>query len=246
MSDKTDQPSLDRFTLVIPAFDEEENLPLLLEEIDRVLDSANLQCEIILVNDGSRDRTLEVMLGLKTKYSQHEVRVLTLDGNHGLSAALDAGFRNATCDVVVTIDSDLQNDPADIPLLLARIHECDAVFGVRKNRHDGFVKKASSSIANRIRNWATGEAMRDTGCTLKAFRRVFLSRIKMYDGMHRFFSSLLYMEGARIQEVEVNHRPRIHGKSKYYLSNRLIGPFRDLFAVVWMKRRNLHYRITEK
>lgn len=234
------------FSLVIPAYDEEENLPILMAEIDAMLKSNRLSCEVLFVNDGSKDHTLEVMTQLKKDYPAYKVRILALDGNYGLSAALDAGFRSATCDVVVSIDSDLQNDPADIPKLLEKMEENDIVLGIRTKRQDSFVKKVSSRIANSVRNWATHEKVLDTGCTLKAFRRSYLQRIKMYTGMHRFLPSLLEMEGARIAQVQVNHRPRIHGKAKYYLWNRLIGPFVDLLAVWWMKRRHISYRIDEK
>lgn len=234
-----------QFSLVIPAKEEEENLPILMKEVDEMLQKSGLACEVLFVNDGSRDHTLDVMRNLQAEYPQHNIRILNLDGNYGLSAALDAGFRSATSDVVVSIDADLQNDPADIPKLLEKIPEYDAVMGVRAKRQDSFVKKMSSKIANRIRNSLTGEQTRDTGCTLKAFKRSYLDRIKMFTGMHRFFSSLLQMEGAHIYEIEVNHRPRIHGKAKYYLWNRLTGPLTDLFAVVWMKNRHFRYHIEE-
>lgn len=234
------------FSLVVPAYDEAENIPILIAEIDRMLQNSGLRCEMILVDDGSRDSTLQAMMNARAKYPQHRIRILSLKGNHGLSAALDAGFRSATCDVVVCMDSDLQNDPADIPRLLDRIADHDAVLGVRAKRRDGFVKRMSSRIANRIRNFALGETIRDTGCTLKAFRRSHLTRMRMFNGMHRFFPSLLEMQGAHFVEVEVNHRPRTLGKSKYHLWNRLTGPLDDLMAVRWMKKRNLNYEIEEK
>jgi len=233
------------FSLVIPAYDEEENLPLLLDEIETMLNTCGTPCEILLINDGSKDRTLKVMQDLKNLYSHRKIRIFSLEPNSGLSAALDAGFQNATCDVVVSIDSDLQNDPADIPQLLRKIPDYDAVIGIRARRQDGWLKRLSSRIANQVRNRLTKEEIRDTGCTLKAFKREFLQKIKLYTGMHRFLPSLLEMEGARILQVEVNHRPRIHGKSKYYLRNRLTGPLADLLAVRWMKRRKFSYTLKE-
>jgi glycosyltransferase involved in cell wall biosynthesis len=233
-------------SIVVPAYNEEDNLPVLLREIDEVLSGLSEHGEIILVNDGSTDRTLEVMIRLKEQYSPWRIRVLTLNGNHGLSAALDAGFQNAKGEIVVSLDADLQNDPHDIPKLLENLTEADAVIGIRAKRQDSFVKKMSSRIANSVRDSVLKEKWRDTGCTLKAYKRTTLDKMKLFDGLHRFLPTLLRMEGARVIEVEVNHRPRVHGKSKYHLSNRLIGPLRDLFAVRWMKRRHFHYHVEEK
>ena len=233
------------FSLVIPAYNEEENLPILMQEIDAMLLQCGIACEILFVNDGSQDRTLEVMLQMKSKYPQHHIRILSLEPNSGLSAALDAGFKHATAGIVLSIDSDLQNVPADIPRLLEKIPEYDVVIGIRVRRQDNRIKRWSSKIANLVRNKLTGENIRDTGCTLKAFKREYLLRIRLVTGMHRFLPSLLEMEGARILQLEVQHRPRIHGTSKYYLRNRLTGPLADLFAVRWMKKRAFHYRAKE-
>ena len=233
-------------SIVVPAYNEEENLPVLMRELTEVLPDISGKCEIIFVNDGSTDHTLDIMMQLKKEHPEAGLRVLSLDGNYGLSAALDAGFRHAKGDVVVSLDADLQNDPHDIPRLLQQLSGADAVVGIRAKRQDSFVKKISSRIANSIRDWVLRETWRDTGCTLKAYRRNFLDRMKLFDGLHRFLPTLLKMEGARVAEVEVNHRPRVHGKSKYHLWNRLTGPLRDLFAVRWMKQRNFHYRAEEK
>jgi glycosyltransferase involved in cell wall biosynthesis len=233
------------FSLVIPAYDEEENLPLLMKEIDAMLSRSGISCEILFVDDGSKDRTLEVMRELKKNYTELNIRILSLQKNSGLTAALDAGFKKATHEVIVSIDSDLQNDPADIPAMLEKMQQYDAVIGIRANRKDDWLKKLSSKIANSIRNRFTHENISDTGCTLKAFKREYLQRMKLFSGMHRFLPSLLEMEGARVFQMPVNHRPRIHGKSKYYLRNRLTGPLMDLFAVRWMKKRRISYDVTE-
>ena len=231
-------------SIVIPAFNEEENLPVLIEELHRAFPVAPQNWEILLVNDGSTDRTLEIMLELKRTHPH--IRVFSLDRNHGLSAALDAGFRQAKGDIVVSLDSDLQNDPSDIPRLLEKIPEYDAVIGIRVRRQDSFVKKMSSRIANQIRDLILKEKWQDTGCTLKAYKRSYLERIKLFHGLHRFLPTLLLMQKARILELPVNHRQRVHGKSKYHLWNRLTGPLRDLLAVRWMKQRNFSYKIEEK
>jgi len=233
-------------SIVVPAYNEEENLPVLLREIDEVLAGMPQHSEVIFVDDGSTDSTLEVMMKLKDQFQRRCIRVLSLDGNYGLSAALDAGFRSAKGDTVVSLDADLQNDPHDIPKLLEHLKEGDAVIGIRTKRQDSFVKKLSSRIANSIRDSVLKEKWRDTGCTLKVYRRSILEKMKLFDGLHRFLPTLLKMEGARVVEVEVNHRPRMHGKSKYHLWNRLIGPLRDLFAVRWMKQRHFHYHVEEK
>lgn len=231
---------------MIPAFNEEENLLPLVDEMNAVLEKNQLKCEILLVDDGSTDSTQNIMVQIQQKYHHHEIRIIALDGNYGLSTALDAGFQQARNDVVVSIDADLQNDPADIPKLLERIPDFDVVIGVRIRREDNWIKKISSRIANNFRNFVLKEHWRDTGCSLKAYKKSFLAKIHLYKGMHRFLPTLLQLEGARVIEVEVNHRPRIHGKSKYHVWNRLMGPLADLFAVSWMKKRHRSYRIEEK
>ena len=216
---------------------------MLMRELLQALGSAPRNLEVIFVDDGSTDKTLDVMLEFRRFYDF--VRVLSMDGNYGLSAALDAGFRNCTGDVVVSLDADLQNDPEDILKLLEKIPEYDVVIGIRVQRMDGIVKKISSRIANGIRDFVLGEKWQDTGCTLKAYKRSYLEKIKLYSGLHRFLPTLLLMEQARILEMPVNHRPRVYGKSKYHLWNRLTGPLRDLLAVRWMKSRHFSYRTKE-
>jgi len=233
-----------KLSIVIPAYNEEENLPVLLKEISDAFPVHPKNWEVILVNDGSTDRTEHVMLELKRQHPF--VRVISLDRNYGLSTALDAGFRKATGEVVVSLDADLQNDPADIPKLLERIPEFDVVIGIRVRRKDNFIKRISSRIANGIRDFILKEKWQDTGCTLKAYKRSYIEKIKLFHGLHRFLPTLLLMQNARILEMPVNHRQRIYGKSKYHLWNRLVGPLRDLMAVRWMKQRHVTYRTEEK
>lgn len=233
-----------RLSIVIPAFNEAENLPVLIEQILSAFTPAPKNWEVLLIDDGSTDGTRNVMMDLKSKHPF--IRVLSMDRNHGLSAALDAGFRKASGDVIVSLDADLQNDPADIPRLVEQIPEYDVVIGIRVRRKDSIIKRMSSRIANGIRDVMLQEKWRDTGCTLKAYKRSYLERIKLFHGLHRFLPTLLLMEQARILEMPVNHRPRIHGKSKYHFWNRLTGPLRDLLAVRWMKQRRFTYRVEEK
>jgi len=199
--------------------------------------------EFLFVDDGSRDGSLALLQGLARE--DPCVRVLALDGNHGQSAAFDAGFRHARGEILVTMDADLQNDPADIPRLLPLLADADVVNGVRVKRRDGFVKRVSSRIANGVRNWLTGESVTDVGCSLRAMRAGYVARLKLYDGMHRFLPTLLRMEGARLAEVPVSHRPRRHGESKYGIWNRLGPGLLDLLAVRWMQRRALRWSLRE-
>jgi len=231
------------YSVVIPVYNERDNLEILLNSLTEVMDSLQKEYEIICVNDGSRDGSDEVLKALKRKYEQ--LRVVEFERNCGLTAALDAGFSMAQGDIVITMDADMQNDPQDIPKLLERIVDYDVVCGVRSGRHDPWLRIISSRIANYVRNKATKENIIDVGCTLRAYKRKFLSRLKLFDGMHRFLPTLLKWEGAKVMEVEVDHHPRLYGKTKYGVWNRVFKAFIDLLAVVWMKKRRLNYKIKE-
>jgi glycosyltransferase involved in cell wall biosynthesis len=185
------------------------------------------------------------MLAAKGQYPELGIRVIALNPNSGLTAAMDAGFRWARGSVVATLDTDLQNDPADLPHLLNHLEWADVVAGIRAKRQDSVVKRMSSKIANAIRNRATHDDVADTGCSLKIYRKEYLDRLKLFTGLHRFLPTLLKLEGARVVQVPVNHRHRVHGVAKYHLWNRLIGPLMDLFAVRWMQKRHLSYRSEE-
>ena len=230
-------------SLVIPVYNERDNLPVLHREITDVLKSFGDAYEILFVDDGSTDGSGPVLRGLRA--ADPRVRVVTFARNAGQSAAMDAGFKGARGDVVVTLDADLQNDPTDIPRLLEALSGCEAVVGVRRNRRDNVVRRVSSRVANFVRNRLSDETITDTGCSLKAFRRDALRRLVLYDGMHRFLPTLLKMEGFRVKEIPVGHRPRRHGRSKYGIGNRLLPSFMDLLAVRWMKRRKLRYEVRE-
>jgi hypothetical protein len=143
------------------------------------------------------------------------------------------------------MDADLQNDPHDIPKLLEKIGDFDAVCGWRQKRNDNFIRRISSRIANGVRNRLSGETIRDVGCSLKAFRSVYAKKMKLFTGMHRFFPTLIKMEGGRVTEVPVNHRQRTFGTPKYNIRNRIVRSFIDLLAVCWMKKRRLNYEIEE-
>jgi len=165
------------------------------------------------------------------------LRVLTFEKNSGQTAALDAAWRAARGTFVVSLDADLQNDPADIPRLLAALDSCDVVCGVRRKRQDSWLRRVSSRIANAVRNRVTHETVTDVGCTLRAVRAEYLGRIPVFTGMHRFLPTLLRLAGARVTEVEVNHRPRLHGEPKYNIRNRVWRATADLLGVRWLQRR---------
>ena len=228
-------------SVVIPVYNEEENIAPLLAQLREVLDGLARPYEILLVDDGSTDRSLERMREARRR--DPRIRVLAFEENAGQTAAMDAGFRAARGAVVVTLDADLQNSPADIPRLLEKIPEYDMACGWRVKRNDPWIRRVSSTVANTVRNALSQEQIKDTGCSLKAYRRECLERIRLYHGMHRFLPTLFRMEGFRVVEVPVSHAPRRAGRSKYNIRNRLLPSFLDLLAVRWMKRRRLVYRL---
>jgi glycosyltransferase involved in cell wall biosynthesis len=223
-------------SVVVPVFDEEDSIEPLYREIDAALSSLGAGLEMIWVDDGSRDRSAEILAELDRKDTR--VRVITLAGNQGQSAALDAGFRAVRAPVTVTLDADLQNDPADIPMLLEHLApDVDVVNGVRVGRRDSRWKILTSRVANALRNRLTQESVTDVGCSLRVIRTPFLRRITLERGLHRFLPTLLRLEGARMVEVPVSHRARRYGRSKYGLRNRLLPAIVDLLAVRRMAAR---------
>lgn len=230
-------------SIVIPVYNERDNLEPLLREILASLGGLGRTYEVLMVDDGSTDGSEEVLRRLKAGHPC--LRVVRFARNAGQTAAMDAGFRRARGDVIVTLDADLQNDPVDIPRLLGEMSGWDAIVGVRAVRRDNLVRRVSSRVANYVRNRLSDESISDTGCSLKAYRRNALQRLVLYDGMHRFLPTLLKMEGFRVREMPVGHRPRAHGRSKYGISNRLVPSFVDLLAVRWMKRRKLRYEVKD-
>ena len=228
-------------SVVIPVFDERDNLAPLHRELGAALAPVPGGVEFVYVDDGSRDGSAEALAELAK--GDERVRVLRFERNAGQTAAFAAGFEAARGEVIATLDADLQNDPADLPRLLAALDRADVVNGVRAARRDGFVRKLSSRIGNGFRNWMTHESVTDVGCSLRVMRASYVKRVKLYRGMHRFLPTLLRMEGARVVEVPVNHRPRGSGRSKYGIANRLFVGLADVFAVRWMQRRKLTWQI---
>ena len=230
-------------TVVIPAYNEVANVEPCYRELACVLEAHGQPFEILFVDDGSTDGTSGVLRTLAS--ADRRLRVLRFRRNAGQTAALHAGFRAARGAVVVTMDADLQNDPHDIPKLLAALPGHDAVCGWRVDRQDPWTKRIASRVANRVRDRFTRDGVHDTGCTLKAFRREAVESLHLYRGMHRFLPALLQMEGRKVAEVPVSHRPRRAGVSKYGNWGRLWAGLADLVAVRWMARRRLNYEIEE-
>jgi dolichol-phosphate mannosyltransferase len=231
-------------SVVVPVYNEEGNLPVLIPKLVEVLKGLGLSYEMIFVDDGSSDGSRKILKEVATQYPF--LRVLRLRENRGISTALVAGMKEARGKKIVTLDSDLQNDPADIPRLLEYLDRYDMATGWRQKREDTWLKKISSKIGNAVRNRLSGEAIRDSACTLRAFKKECVKEIPVFNGMHRFLSTLVKMGGYRIIEVPVSHYPRKFGESKYNIRNRMVRSFIDLLAVRWMKRRTIRYDIEER
>jgi glycosyltransferase involved in cell wall biosynthesis len=226
-------------SVVVPLFNEEESVPILQSELRAAL--SGFDHEIVFVDDGSADRTVEQI------ETAPNIRVIRFEKNIGQSAAIYAGLQTARGATAVLIDGDLQNDPADIPRLLAEIGRgADVVCGYRMKRKDTVLKRLTSRIANAVRSRFTKDGVRDTGCTLKAMRRECVSTLVPFKGMHRFIPALIKGAGYRLVEIPVNHRPRRFGRSKYGLGNRALRATIDMFGVRWLLARRLNYKIREQ
>ena len=222
-------------SVVVPLYNEEESLPHLVEQLLQALRPSGERFELVLVNDGSSDRTADVLTRLS--HEVPELVAVLLRKNYGQTAAMAAGFDVAQGEVIISLDGDLQNDPADIPMLLAKLREgYDLVSGWRHQRQDAAIqRKLPSTIANRLIGRVTGVRLHDYGCSLKAYRREVLADLRLYGELHRFLPALAFIEGARITEVKVNHRARQYGSSKYGI-DRTFRVLMDLLTVWFMKR----------
>lgn len=225
-------------SVVVPLYNEEENVPILQAELATAL--AGIAHEIIYVDDGSVDQTVAHLTNTP------ETRLLRFEKNAGQSAAMYAGANAARGAIVVLIDGDLQNDPVDIPRLVAEIERgADLVCGYRAKRKDTMVKRLTSLIANFVRSRFTKDGVRDTGCTLKAMRRECVRTLVPFKGMHRFIPALVKGAGYRLVEIPVNHRARQYGLSKYGLGNRAVRATVDMFGVRWLLSRQLTFRVKD-
>ncbi len=242
----TERSSL-RFSLVVPIYNEEENVGTLLAEVAEVL-GPHGPFEAVVVDDGSKDRSLECMREWKRQHGATWLRIVCLERNCGQSAAVMAGVEQARASIVATVDGDMQNDPRDIPAMLAIVEagEADAVVGVRHKRQDTWTRRMSSKIGNGVRNWLTGDRVTDAACGIKVIRREFFLRAPKFLGMHRFMATLVRYLGGKVLERNVNHRPRAAGTAKYGIGNRIWKGLRDCFAMRWMRTRVLMHRVKEE
>ncbi|MEM5564626.1 glycosyltransferase family 2 protein [Psychroserpens sp. AS72] len=233
-----------KFTIIVPVYNEEDNLERLEAELLNYLTSSIVSTKILIVNDGSTDGSQALIENICQKHSNFNY--ILFAKNQGLSTALKAGFDIATTELVGYIDADLQTTPKDFNLLLEHIKDYDLVTGVRQNRKDSFIKNVSSSIANRIRRLFTHDGMDDTGCPLKVIKAEYAKRIPMFKGLHRFLPAMILLQNGTVKQIPVQHFPRIAGTSKFGLRKRLISPLIDCFAYLWMNRKKINYNIKKK
>ena len=224
-------------SIIVPVFDEEDNVLPLAREIARALDKEPRTFELVFVDDASRDKTWDRIQ--EARRLDPRVRGVRHARNSGQSAALWTGIESTTSGIVATLDGDLQNDPADLPRLFAELHSVDFVSGVRLNRQDNWLRRVSSSIARRARKAVLGADFQDTGCALRAFKRTALDGVLPFHGWHRFLPILVEGGGATTKEVPVNHRPRVAGVSKYGVWERFGRGIFDLIGVRWYQKRRL-------
>jgi dolichol-phosphate mannosyltransferase len=238
-----------QLSIVVPFYNEEESLQEVCAEIGEVFSTFGPgEWELVMVDDGSGDRTGTLIDELDAANPRYHA--IHLHPNSGQSAALQAGFRAARGEFVATLDGDGQNDPRDIPRLLEAMRESgvDMMCGIRANRADNFVRRASSRIANRVRGSILDDNITDVGCALRVFRRQCLERVQFFRNAHRFFPALFIMAGFKVAEMPVNHRARQHGSSKYGggINSRLWVGIADLFGVYWLKKRFLRYEVSRR
>lgn len=232
-----------KLSIVFPIYNEVDSIPLLIQELIPILERMGHSFEIICVDDGSSDGSFEA---LKEARSQDErIRIIRFRRNFGQTAAFSAGFDRAMGEIVITMDADLQNDPADIPQMLRHYGPYEMVTGWRHNRQDTKWRKLGGRVGNFVRNWLTFEEIHDTGCSLKIMKAEMARNIKMFRGLHRFLPTLMKLEGAHVLEVKVNHRARRHGTSKYTNLRRAVEGLYDVIAVRWMVQRHLSIRYKE-
>ncbi len=230
-------------SLVIPAYNEEENVKVLLERVAASLAQTGRPFEVIIVDDGSTDSTPQLLADAMRQYPW--LRVLRMAKNGGQSAAFEAGFEAARGDVIGTIDADLQNDPEEIPRLLPMLDGYDMITGWRKDRQDTPFRKWQSRQANKIRNWISEETVNDSASSLKLYKAHAIKGLKLFNGAHRFFPTLVKMRGYTVREEPVKHSARFAGTAKYGFRNRAFRAFIDLLAIRWMKKRYLRYQTSE-
>ena len=222
-------------SVIIPCFNEEENVEPLLGELALALERTGKSHEIIYVDDASTDGTADRVRQAMRRHP--ELRLLRHRFNCGESAAILTGCVNSRGRILITMDGDLQNDPADMPMMLKELDQFDCIAGVRRKRRDSWVKVASSRIANAFRGFLLNDDIHDAGCTYRVFRRETMECVVPFRGLHRFAPTLWRLQGFKVKEVEINHRPRHRGVSKYGTLNRLWVGIDDIFGMRWFRRR---------
>jgi dolichol-phosphate mannosyltransferase len=226
-----------QISIIVPLFNEVDNVAPLVRQVFAAFQNEPRPLELVLVDDASTDGTWEQIIAANK--ADTRVRGLRHARNSGQSAALWTGFRGTCAPILMTLDGDLQNDPADLPKLLAKLDQYDVVCGMRAARQDNFVRRCSSRIARAARKAILGVDFQDTGCALRVFKRTALDRLFAFNGFHRFLPVLAHATGARVCEVAVNHRPRLAGVSKYGIWNRLGRGVVDLFVIAWYQKRQI-------
>lgn len=243
MNVKVNSTSDYKVTIIVPIYNEEENVYILKEELLQFLQHSMFPACVLFVNDGSKDSSLQKIkeICISNTHFFH----ISFKNNKGLSAALKAGIDSCFSEYVGYMDADLQTDPEDFNLLFKDIGEYEMVTGIRVNRNDSYFKKFQSKIANSYRRMMTQDGVSDTGCPLKVMQTDSAKRIPLFNGMHRFLPALIMLQNGRVKQIPVSHYPRMAGTSKYHLWNRFYGPFIDCFAYRWMKKRYINYNVDE-
>jgi len=232
-----------QFTIIVPVYNEADNLPRVESELLNYLKIATVTTTVLFINDGSNDNSQNLIETICKRNAAFEY--ISFKENKGLSAAIKAGFDHVDTNLVGYMDSDLQTTPDDFNILLEHIEAYELVTGVRSNRKDAFIKSMSSKIANGIRRTFTHDGMIDTGCPLKVMKTDYAKRIPMFRGLHRFLPAMIMLQHGRVKQVSVRHFSRIAGTGKFGFWNRLFGPLVDCFAYLWMKKKYIHYEISK-
>jgi len=233
-----------RFTILVPIYDEEDNIERLSETLNAYLSIAKVPSQVLFINDGSKDKSLAL---IKKACAEHaDLHFISLAKNKGLSGAIKAGIQHTQTELIGYIDADLQTHPDDFNLLLEYADEFELVTGIRTGRKDSAVKNLSSKFANGYRKLFTKDGAIDTGCPLKVIHTKNAKDLPMFKGMHRFIPALIQMQEGKVKQIPVRHFPRIAGEAKYHLWNRLLGPFLDCWIFLWMKKRYINYKIEEQ
>lgn len=232
---------MSEFTIIIPVYNEEENLLRVEKALLNYIPISPKAISILFVNDGSSDESENLIIEICKR--NPDFHFISFEKNHGLSAALKAGFDWVESPLLGYIDSDLQTSPEDFNLLLKHIEEFDLVTGIRVGRRDNFIKNISSQVANGIRRLFTQDGMLDTGCPLKIIKTEYAKRIPMFNGLHRFLPAMVLLQEGRVHQVPVRHFARVGGEGKFGVTNRIFGPLRACFAYIWMRRNYIRYEI---